>query len=341
MHLGVEHLVARLAQRLGPVHGDVGVAQQLFGRGADPGGDAEAGLGVNQVFPVGAERKRLAEGFEDALGDQLRPGRQRDPVGDDYELIAPQAPQRVGLADHALQSFGHRAEQLVAGPVAERVVDRLEGVEVDEQRRHRFLIQPRPGQRLLDPVEDQGPVRQPGERVVGGEEDQFLLAAREFLAGPLALVLEGLAHPHQGDVEAALDHLPRPHQRLLGQAEVGGALAEHLEGRVAPAQAAFRHLVERRLALGGELGEDPPGLLADLAGDAFALAGHPAGDGHRGGGADVDEAVLNDSRQHPARLRRPADGARHDLIGARTQLLTQPFELICHQGRIGSPSQAL
>jgi len=181
----------------------------------------------------------------------------------------------------------------------------------------------RAGQRLLDPVEDQGPVRQPGEGIVGGEEDEFLLAAGQFVVGPLALVLEGLAHPHQGDVEAALDHRPRLGQRLLAQIEVGGALVEDLEGAVAPAQAAFGHLVEGRLTLRGELGEDPPGLLADLAGDRFALAGHPAGDGDGGDGADVLEAVFDDLVQPAARLRGELHHPRDDVVGAGAQLPAQ------------------
>ena len=44
-----------------------------------------------------------------------------------------------------------------------------------------------------------------------------------------------------------------------------GRLAQHVVGRVAPAQAALGDLVQRRLALGGEMAEDPPRLPADLA----------------------------------------------------------------------------
>jgi len=172
------------------------------------------------------------------------------------------------------------------------------------------------GQRLLDPVEDQRPVRQPGEGVVGGEEDEFLLAAVQFVLGALALVLEGLAHPHQGDVEATLDHPPRLDQGLALQPEVRGALVEYFQRAIAPAQAAFGHLVQGGLALGGELGEDPPGLLPDLAGDRFALAGHPAGDGDGGDGADLLEAVFDDLVEGPARCGRELHHPRHDLVGA-------------------------
>ena len=55
-------------------------------------------------------------------------------VGDHHELVAAEAPERVGLAHDRRQPRCDRAQQLVAGAVAERVVDRLEVVEIDEQR---------------------------------------------------------------------------------------------------------------------------------------------------------------------------------------------------------------
>ena len=68
------------------------------------------------------------------------------------------------------------------------------------------LVAARAHQHLLDAVEDQRPVRQPGQRVVGRHERELLLAAGELLVGALALGLEGLAHPHERHVEAALQH---------------------------------------------------------------------------------------------------------------------------------------
>ena len=48
----------------------------------------------------------------------------------------------------------------------ERVVDLLEAVEVDEQRRALGAAPAGPGEHLLDAVEDERAVREPGERVV-------------------------------------------------------------------------------------------------------------------------------------------------------------------------------
>ena len=57
---------------------------------------------------------------------------------------------------------------------------------------------------LLDPIQDQGAVRQSGQRVVGGEEGELVLAPRQLLVGSLPLDLEALAHPQQAELEAQL-----------------------------------------------------------------------------------------------------------------------------------------
>ena len=51
----------------------------------------------------------------------------------DDELVAAEAGDDVGLADMAAQPVGDRAQQQVAARMAERVVDLLELVEVDEK----------------------------------------------------------------------------------------------------------------------------------------------------------------------------------------------------------------
>ena len=126
----------------------------------------------------------------------------------------------------------------------------------------------------------------------------------ELLVGALALGLEGLAHPHERHVEAALQHPERPVEHLGRDIELRGGLAQHLVGRVAPAQAALGDLVQRRLALGGEMAEDPPRLLPDLARHVGALAGHPARDRERGDRADAHEAALRRPRRAPGPSRR-------------------------------------
>ena len=71
--------------------------------------------------------------------DQLGAGLQRDLLGDHDELIPAQTTQRVPAAHHAVEACRDRPQQFVAGRVPERVVDVLEVVQIDEQRRHRHV----------------------------------------------------------------------------------------------------------------------------------------------------------------------------------------------------------
>ena len=85
------------------------------------------------------------------------------------ELVAAQAGQRVALAQAGLQPPRGLHEQVVAGRVAQPVVDRLEVVEVEEEDREGVaLAPPGPGEGALHQVQEHGAVGQPGERIVEG-----------------------------------------------------------------------------------------------------------------------------------------------------------------------------
>ena len=51
------------------------------------------------------------------------------------ELVTGDARQGVTRAQHLAQAIGHGHQHLIADPVAERVVDALEPVEIDEEHR--------------------------------------------------------------------------------------------------------------------------------------------------------------------------------------------------------------
>ena len=85
------------------------------------------------------------------------------------ELVAAEPGQGVAGPDRARDPAGHRAQQLVADRMAERVVDLLEAVEVEEEDRGQATFAAGMGQGLAEPVEQQGAVRQPGQRVVQGQ----------------------------------------------------------------------------------------------------------------------------------------------------------------------------
>ena len=105
----------------------------------------------------------------DALGDHVASRGVGDAVEQHGELVAAEARDGVAGAQRATQPARDGDQQLVADVVAERVVDELEAVEVEEQDGDAA----RPGRarcgaadRLVEAVEEQHAVRQPGQRVV-------------------------------------------------------------------------------------------------------------------------------------------------------------------------------
>ena len=132
VHAALEARPAALALLLGLVHGDVGVADQLAraGRLGVVGGDADAGADADRLV---AGRHALGERGEDPLGDHHDVLGPVEAVEQDGELVAAEARDGVARAHARAQALGDRDQQLVADRVAERVVDGLEVVDVDEQ----------------------------------------------------------------------------------------------------------------------------------------------------------------------------------------------------------------
>ena len=151
-HRVVEDLAARLAELLRAVHGGVGVAQQRLRVGdADRQRTHAEARGHEALAAVELDRRAQGAGqaVGDAAGGDLATG-----AGDHHgELVAAEAGDHVAGTQHAAQALGDDLEQAVAGPVAERVVDDLEVVEVDEQDRD--LERLRVGDRLLQALQEE------------------------------------------------------------------------------------------------------------------------------------------------------------------------------------------
>ena len=135
---------------------------------------------------------------------------------------------RVTLGEAA----GNLLQQLVAGAVAEAVVDLLEAVEVDEQHREHLLGPRRAGERLVEPVAEERAVRKPGEAVVERLTRQLLLepnplgdvACVEHDAADVAVVAKvgdmGL------EVSPFAEPVVHPEQDLVGLSVAEGRLHE-------------------------------------------------------------------------------------------------------------------
>ena len=92
--------------------------------------------------------------------DRLRDGRLHD-----GELVAAHARDGVGLADAGSQPRRHHLQQLVAGGMAQRIVDVLEEIEI-EQMDGNDVAALDAGQRVLQPLVEQHAVGQAGQRIV-------------------------------------------------------------------------------------------------------------------------------------------------------------------------------
>ena len=134
------------------------------------------------------------------------------------ELVAAEARDHVLGAQARAQPRGDRHQQLVAGGVAEAVVDGLEVVEVDEQ--HRELAAP-VGDRGLDLVGEQRSVGEVRERVVVGLVVELLLEDRQLHDGLLeAVVLER-------DARVAGERVEQSQVVVVERAHDAEAVGEH------------------------------------------------------------------------------------------------------------------
>src|SRR5262249_59614577 len=89
-------------------------------------------------------------------------------MDDDRELVAAEARERVARSQHLRQARADLAQHLVAGVMAERVVELLEAVEVDQQQRELVALALGVGDRAIEPDEQVAAVAEPGQLIGGG-----------------------------------------------------------------------------------------------------------------------------------------------------------------------------
>ena len=134
VHRRVEDRDAALAAGLRRVHRDVGVAEQLVGVLVRVAPDGDADRAADDEVLAG-DRERHLERLDDPARDGVRPAQPVLVRQQQRELVAAQPRREVVAPDAALDPLRDRGQQPVARRVAERVVDDLEVVEVEEQHR--------------------------------------------------------------------------------------------------------------------------------------------------------------------------------------------------------------
>ena len=165
--VGAPHLLRRVHRRVGVADQGLGVAPVLREhRDADRRRHRELAL---------LDLHRLRQVLDDLLRHRRGVGRALDLRQHHHELVAAGAADRVHHPQLLDQAARHFLQQHVAHRVAERVVDGLEAVEVDEHHRGLLAVAVGERERLRQAVLQQPPVRQAGERVVVGEVLRALL----------------------------------------------------------------------------------------------------------------------------------------------------------------------
>jgi hypothetical protein len=196
-HDRLEHRVAVPAPRLGLVHCQVRVPKQVARSlpASTPEADPHAGRDEPLAPPQDEGRPQRPS---DPLRHPRRVARARYVFKQDGELVSPEAGKRLFGQHAVLQAFDDRQQDLISHLVTQGVVDNLEVVQVHEQHRNLDVSPSGTLQGELQAVEEQGPVRQPGQGVV------------ERLVGQLFLEL-----PPLGDL---------PLQLRVGLSETSGPL---------------------------------------------------------------------------------------------------------------------
>ncbi len=258
--LRVGELVAVAAGGLGPVHRDVGAAQHLrraaFARRSLDDADAAA----HQQFPA-VDADGSGQRVHDAVGEVVDAALGVGAGGQRHELVAAEPCDHLaGRGGAALEPVGDLDQEPVARGVPEAVVDGLEAVQVQ-------VAEPEPlalagGERLLQPLEEQGAVGQSGERVVRG------LVAQPQVEQP---ALGGVLHQRELVLGRAVG-VPQQGHRQIGPQDGAVGPVERLLHVVVLALAAHQLLVEPP-HLRGVLGVGPLGDVA-VAQQSLGAAEH-------------------------------------------------------------------
>ncbi len=281
----VEHLEAIAAPRLGAVGGRVGLGQQHVAVGRVVG-DRDANARAEEEVGVADAERPLDDGSH-ALGERRDRGRIGEICAEHHELVATEPAGEIRPPEHRLQPHRGGGEQLVAGRVAERVVDLLEVVEVDEQHRERGVAPARREQLPFERLEEQLARRQTGEHVIARlalERVGVRLVLGDVGDLPDLVERFTIGRAHDADVDPApdvgaaavpvalLDHVVMavPGGALVVEGHVGGQVVGVCElGESAP------HHLLGRVAEHGAQGrvhsEETPGQLSERHADRRVL----------------------------------------------------------------------
>ena len=131
------------------------------------GGERERDARADREDELAARpRERLRHRRADPVGDHHRFGLIRQSFAQHDELVAFDAGERVLGTNELAQPLGGRHQQLIADGMPEAVVDDLEAVDVEVDHADDGRCTREARERLVDAIDQETPVREPGQRVV-------------------------------------------------------------------------------------------------------------------------------------------------------------------------------
>ena len=238
------------------------------------------------------------------------------------ELVAAEPRSGVGRADRLDEAAADLAQHVVAGGVAEAVVDRLEVVEIEEDHRDRRALPVGARQRVLHAIGEQRPVRQARHGIV------------ERLVGELRLERRALR-----DV-AAVQHDPA---NVLVVQQVGREDLELDRPSVGVTQRALERVRPRSAApLHAEQLAQPAAIAGDqqlLERGSLHLVGVVAEDALDRRALVADDPVAVDDRDEVARVSHERAEAR--LALSPVHVLDQLGAAECERHAVGERLQRL
>ncbi len=131
--------------------------------------DGDAGAGAGQDRRA-LEADRLVYARHDALGDHVDVFGAAGALQDHDELVAAEPHAEIRRAAGIAHPLRGDHQHIVAGGMAERIVDLLEAVEVDLHHRHALVAPLRALDQRVEMVGEEGAVVQAGQPVMHGDE---------------------------------------------------------------------------------------------------------------------------------------------------------------------------
>lgn len=137
VHVLPEEAEASPPALLGVIHRDIGLLQQGVEVGAidRSHGNADGDRGID-LLPLDVENRGHA--VENLVGDGGRGNGAVNVAKQDDEFVATLSADRIGFAQAFLETLDDGNQQFVTDTVAERVIDALELVQVEEHEGHRL-----------------------------------------------------------------------------------------------------------------------------------------------------------------------------------------------------------